>query len=206
MGHGVPSCAQISREGCFVHRLQDRGDRASRVVLSGQFVSSVSTICSPRLTPPHCSLTTNIVYMPETIAERPSALRERAYIEGGPVAAPTLDPGGWKLLPRVKAAGTLAPNAIVTAQLSIANPVRTLFITPLTNVQCVFGISCHSHWVHRFRYSSSSLMTGQHTLIPTRSMFVSSAPSRLVVSPVACTSLTLRALRSGQHQAALLAG
>jgi hypothetical protein len=76
--------------------------------------------------------------MPETIAERPSALRERAYVEDGPVAAPTLDPGGWKLLPRVKAAGTLAPNAIVTAQLSIANPVCTLFITPSTSVTVIY--------------------------------------------------------------------
>ncbi|KAH9984133.1 hypothetical protein BJV77DRAFT_1072385, partial [Russula vinacea] len=50
---------------------------------------------------------------------------------GRPVAAPTLDPGGWKLLPRVKAAGTLAPNAIVTAQLSIANPLSFALGTPI---------------------------------------------------------------------------
>jgi hypothetical protein len=71
---------------------------------------------------------TNIVYMPETIAERPSALREKAYLEETPVALPTLDPNGWKLLPSVKVVGTLIPNATVTARLSIANPVRTLFL------------------------------------------------------------------------------
>jgi hypothetical protein len=70
---------------------------------------------------------TNIVYMPETVAERPSALREQAYLEEIPLAMPTLDPGGWKLFPPVKAEGTLVPNATVTAQLSIANPVRTQF-------------------------------------------------------------------------------
>jgi hypothetical protein len=67
---------------------------------------------------------THIVYMPETVAERPTPLRERAYLEETPVAMPTLDPNGWKLLPRVKAEGTLVPGASVIAQLSIANPVR----------------------------------------------------------------------------------
>jgi hypothetical protein len=77
---------------------------------------------------------TNIVYMPETIAERPSALRERAYLEETPLAIPALDPGGWKLLPWVKAKGTLVPNATVNARLSIANPVRTQFFLHLTGV------------------------------------------------------------------------
>ena len=67
---------------------------------------------------------TNIVYMPETVAEPPSQLRERAYLDETPVAMPTLDPNGWKLLPRVTAEGTLVPNASVAVQLSIANPVR----------------------------------------------------------------------------------
>jgi len=40
------------------------------------------------------------------------------------MALPTSDPTGWKLLPPVEAVGTLIPNATVTAQLSIANPVR----------------------------------------------------------------------------------
>jgi len=66
---------------------------------------------------------TDIVYMPETIAEPPSALREQAYLEEVPLAMPTLDPGGWKLLPRVEAIGTMVPNATLIAQLSIANPV-----------------------------------------------------------------------------------
>ncbi len=71
---------------------------------------------------------TNIVYMPETVAEPPSTLREQAYLDDVPLATPTLDPGGWKLLPRVpvETAGTLVPNITVItviAQLSIANPV-----------------------------------------------------------------------------------
>jgi hypothetical protein len=70
---------------------------------------------------------TNIAYMPETIAETPSALREQAYLEKVLLATPTLDPGGWKLLPRVEAVGTMVPNAPLIAQLSIANPVRLCF-------------------------------------------------------------------------------
>jgi len=70
---------------------------------------------------------TNIVYMPETIAEPPSALREQAYLEEVSLATPTLDPGGWKSLPRVEAVDTLVANATVTAQLSIVNPVRSCF-------------------------------------------------------------------------------
>ena len=70
---------------------------------------------------------TQIVHVPETIAENPSALRELAYSEGIPIALPALDSGGWKALSPVKAVGTLVPNAIVTARLSIANPVRPYF-------------------------------------------------------------------------------
>jgi hypothetical protein len=81
---------------------------------------------------------TNIAYMPGTIAEPPSALREQAYLEEVPLATPALDPGGWKLLPRVEAAGTMVPNAPVIAQLSIANPVRLCF-SRLTGVNVSFG-------------------------------------------------------------------
>lgn len=81
---------------------------------------------------------TNIAYMPETIAEPPSALREQAYLEEVPLAMPALDPGGWKLLPRVEAVGTMVPNVAVIAQLSIANPVRLCF-SHLTGVNGPFG-------------------------------------------------------------------
>lgn len=96
---------------------------------------------------------TNIVYMPETIAERPSALREQAYIEEQPLALPTLDPSGWKLLPPLKA-DTVIPNVTATFRLSIANPVRpcSSHLT-VVDVHFIWG-SCRSHWVHRFRYSS----------------------------------------------------
>ncbi|KAH9986500.1 hypothetical protein BJV77DRAFT_57816 [Russula vinacea] len=77
------------------------------------------------------SLMTNIVYMPETIAERPSALREQAYQNEHPVALPVLDPGGWKMLPPVEAVDTLVPNTTVTARLSIANPLSFALGTPI---------------------------------------------------------------------------
>lgn len=66
---------------------------------------------------------TNIVYLPETVAERPSELRERVPFFDSPMALPTSDPTGWKLLNPVEAMGTLIPNATVIAQLSIASPV-----------------------------------------------------------------------------------
>jgi hypothetical protein len=140
---------------------------------------------------------TNIVYMPETIAERPSALREQAYQKELPVALPALDPGGWKMLPAVEAVDTLVPNTTVTARLSIANPVRPRFSNLIVDDIHLIWDSYHLHWVHRYRYSSSYLMTGLHTLTPTLSMSDSFAPSQLVVSAVACTSLTLHALCSG---------
>jgi hypothetical protein len=144
--------------------------------------------------------------MPETIAESPSTLRELAYLEDIPIALPVLDSGGWKLLPPVEAAGTLIPNAIVTARLSIANPVRPCFShLTVVNVHFIWD-SCHLHWVHRYRYSSSYLMTRLQTLTSTQLMSVSFAPSLLVVSPVACASSTLHAQRSGQRQAPLLTG
>ncbi len=65
--------------------------------------------------------------MPETIAESPTALREQAYLDNIPLALPALDSGGWKLLPWVEAIGTLVPDAMATARLSIASPVRPCF-------------------------------------------------------------------------------
>ena len=64
------------------------------------------------------------MYLPETIADRPSPLREQSYIEEAPLAPPIQDPRGWKLLPPVVTVGTLVPDTIVTAQLAIASPVR----------------------------------------------------------------------------------
>ena len=102
---------------------------------------------------------TDIVHVPETIAEKPSPLRELAYSEGIPIALPVLDSGGWKSLPSVEAVGTLVSDAVVTARLSIANPVGHCF-SQLTDVNVHFiWDSCHLHWGHRYRYSSSYLMT-----------------------------------------------
>jgi len=47
------------------------------------------------------------------------------------MSLPTSDPTGWKLLPPVEAVGTLIPNATVTAQLSIANPLSFAIGTPI---------------------------------------------------------------------------
>ncbi|KAI0254027.1 hypothetical protein BJV78DRAFT_1280438 [Lactifluus subvellereus] len=77
------------------------------------------------------SLTTNIVYLPETIAERPSLLREQSYMEEAPLAPPTLDSRGWKLLPPVETVGTLVPDTTVTAQLAIASPLSFALGTPI---------------------------------------------------------------------------
>jgi hypothetical protein len=81
---------------------------------------------------------TNIAYMPETIAEPPSALREQAYLEEVPLALPVLDPGGWKQLSPVEAVATMVLDATVIAQLSIANPVR-LCSSHLTGINLSFG-------------------------------------------------------------------
>ncbi|KAI9509808.1 hypothetical protein F5148DRAFT_694274 [Russula earlei] len=77
------------------------------------------------------SLMTHIVYIPETKAERPSALREQAYLEGKPLAPPSLDPAGWKLLPPLEVVDTLVPNVTVTAHLSIAHPLSFALGTPI---------------------------------------------------------------------------
>lgn len=78
------------------------------------------------------SLTSDFCYLPETTAERPSFLREQAYLNPSnpsDLPTPTLDPGGWKLLPPVKA--VLVPNTTVTLQLSIANPLSFALGTPI---------------------------------------------------------------------------
>jgi hypothetical protein len=90
---------------------------------------------------------TPIAHMPETVAENPSTVRELAYLEGFPIALPVLDSGGWKELPTVEVVGTLTldPDAIVTARLSIANPVRPCF-SHLTVVNAlIIRDSCHLH-------------------------------------------------------------
>lgn len=102
-------------------------------------------VCSRGHTYPYCSLTTDIVHMPETIAEGPSTLRELAYLEGIPIALPALDPGGWKSLSPVEASGTLVPNVIVTARLSIASPVWSCFLT-LDRCQCSFYMGTVVIW------------------------------------------------------------
>ncbi|KAH9003147.1 hypothetical protein EDB86DRAFT_3073627 [Lactarius hatsudake] len=77
------------------------------------------------------SLTSDFCYFPETTAERPSILREKAYLNPTQldIPPPTLDPGGWKLLPSVKA--VLVPNTAVTLQMSIANPLSFALGTPI---------------------------------------------------------------------------
>ncbi|KAI0303668.1 hypothetical protein B0F90DRAFT_1309737 [Multifurca ochricompacta] len=97
-------------------------------------VDNTSVLASP-VDPLHasisCSLTSNLVYIPETTAEHPSILRQRAYFNKSPLDPPILDPGGWKLLPPVEAVGTLVPNVTVIAHLSIANPLTFALGTPI---------------------------------------------------------------------------
>lgn len=81
---------------------------------------------------------TDIVHVPETIAEKPSALRELAYLEDIPIALPILDSGGWKSLPPVEVVGNLVSNAVLTARLSIANPVRPSCFSHLTAINVLF--------------------------------------------------------------------
>jgi hypothetical protein len=151
---------------------------------------------------------TNIVYMPESIAERPSALREEVYQDGRPMPLPVLDPGGWKLLPPVETVGSLIPEATVTAQLSIASPVRLGYSHLLTSANFVFFSwnSCHLLWAHRYHYSSIYVTMRVLVLISTRSTFVSSVLLSRAVSPAESASLTLRVPCSGMCQAPLLAG
>ncbi|KAI9439828.1 hypothetical protein H4582DRAFT_1551445 [Lactarius indigo] len=77
------------------------------------------------------SLVSDFCYIPETTAERPSILREKAYLNptSSGIPTPTLDPSGWKLLPPVKA--VLVPDTAVTLQLSIANPLSFALGTPI---------------------------------------------------------------------------
>lgn len=89
---------------------------------------------------------TDIAYIPETIADPPSALREQAYLEEVPLTMPALDPGGWKLLPRVEAVDNIVPNATVTAQLSVANPVWLRF-SHLTGINASFGTGVVCNWL-----------------------------------------------------------
>jgi len=149
---------------------------------------------------------TYIAYLPESIAGRPSALREQAYLEGKSLAPPMLDQGGWKSLSLLEAVGTIAPNATVTAQLSIATPVRLLLKLRLLigAYVCFIWISCHLRWAHRYHYSFTCMLTRLHTLNSIRLMFVSSALSLRAALAAACAGLMWRAAFSGRLLTTLL--
>jgi len=149
---------------------------------------------------------TNIVYLPETIAERPSALREQVYQDRHPMPSPTLDPSGWKLLPPVEAVGTLVKNATVTAQLAIANPVRPGYFYLISVNFSLFWDSCHLRLAHRYHYSLIYATTRVPTSPSTRSTSVLSVHLLHVVSPEASASLTSHVPCSGRFKAPLLAG
>ncbi|KAN0132860.1 hypothetical protein V8E53_009225 [Lactarius tabidus] len=91
------------------------------------------------------SLQTDFCYLPETTAARPSVLREQAYLNPAPLdlPSPTVDPGGWKLLPSVEM--KLVPNTTATLQLSIANPLSFALGTPIPLFLevCNEGVSFH---------------------------------------------------------------
>ncbi|TBU40330.1 hypothetical protein BD309DRAFT_967722 [Dichomitus squalens] len=71
-------------------------------------------------------LATTFVYMPLIRADPPSPLRELSYREGVPLIGPQGDPGGWKVFPSVKVAGTLFDTRTVELECTLA------FATPLS--------------------------------------------------------------------------
>lgn len=65
-------------------------------------------------------LSTNFAFIPRTVAEPPSALRARAYVEGGVILGPDPDPEGWKVYDPVKITGTLFGTREVSVQCTVS--------------------------------------------------------------------------------------
>jgi len=57
------------------------------------------------------------------VAEPPSALRARAYAEGGVILGPDVDPEGWKVYDPVKITGTLFGTREVSVQCTVSDPL-----------------------------------------------------------------------------------
>ncbi|KAA1477189.1 hypothetical protein DENSPDRAFT_884883 [Dentipellis sp. KUC8613] len=79
------------------------------------------------------TLSTNFVYLPNSVAEQPSALREVAYREGSALPGPQEDPEGWKVLSAVELKGHLFGSRPValTYTLAIAAPLSFAANTPI---------------------------------------------------------------------------
>ena len=71
-------------------------------------------------------LSTNFAFIPRTVAEPPSALRARAYAEGGVILGPDTDPEGWKVYEPVKITGTLFGTREVSVQCTVRDPLAEL--------------------------------------------------------------------------------
>ena len=56
------------------------------------------------------------------MAEAPSALRVRAYAEGGAIFGPDADPEGWKVYDPIKITGTLFGTREVSVQYTVSDP------------------------------------------------------------------------------------
>jgi hypothetical protein len=68
-------------------------------------------------------LSTNLAFVPRTVAEPPSALRAQAYAEGGVILGPDVDPEGWKVYDPVKITGTLFGTREVSVQYTVSDPL-----------------------------------------------------------------------------------
>jgi hypothetical protein len=65
-------------------------------------------------------LSTNFAFVPRTVAEPPSALRAQAYVEGGVILGPDVDPEGWRVYDPVKITGTLFGTREVSVQCTVS--------------------------------------------------------------------------------------
>ncbi len=70
------------------------------------------------------------MFLPRTAAEPPSALRARAYAEGGEILDPDADPEGWKVYDPVKITGTLSGAREVSVQCSVSDHFTTPTLLP----------------------------------------------------------------------------
>ncbi|KAI0067292.1 hypothetical protein BV25DRAFT_1911946 [Artomyces pyxidatus] len=79
------------------------------------------------------TVSTNFVYLPHSIAEPPSALREVAYREGSAIIGPDDDPEGWQVLSTADIKGRMFATKSVSVQciLAIASPLSFAINTPI---------------------------------------------------------------------------
>ncbi|KAF8896107.1 hypothetical protein BD779DRAFT_1724469, partial [Infundibulicybe gibba] len=79
------------------------------------------------------TLSTSIAYIPLSIPDPPSPLRQAAYRSGTPLVGPKEDPEGWKVYPVMSFAGTLfgARDIVLKCELAIAKPLCFAIGSPI---------------------------------------------------------------------------